>query len=131
MDWVKFPIKLLDHRIARADNQLLFLFLLNKIPGKPEKCLKCGQIVDKEHLILCNRELWLEEIKKLGKNMEIKEYTEKNNNKYEDKDLAYYMLKLAQQISKRTAPKIITSLVFLLRNSYQNCSTGRNSKLSL
>ena len=63
----------------RRDLQILALFLLNKIPGKPICCVKCSENINIAHLVRCNTTKWIELNETLKEDAIIKKEIETNN----------------------------------------------------
>ena len=115
---------------SKEDIQMLSLFLLNKIPGKPNKCNKCDEHISKAHLVQCNMTKWADMIERLSKVKYINNEILKINNFMTTTSLWPFIMFILISNIKRGKFKeiVIKEFAETLRESLKECAKYVNKR---
>ena len=93
---------------SREEIQIISLFMLNKIPGKPSNCRNCEKLNSKNHLIECNKTIRNTVIDKLYSFKEIRNNMLKITDFFTSPNVwPFWLIKLFTMCSKKEDKKII------------------------
>lgn len=112
-----------DGMIDRKSQRIAILFLLNKIPGKPSKCLRCNENVTKEHIFTCNTKIWSNFIKWMSKFRKIELFRPITRMcEYEFARIPYTCIERLSQFRKSKSRKTIFENFFcLFQKAWTEC----------
>jgi hypothetical protein len=101
----------------------IVLFLVHKIPGKPQPCINCNELTSKEHIVKCNKNVWINLLNEL---LKIKCLRKHLRTLVEGcsawLNLPSYIINLACVVKKRTVQaKISNELSEALVKCIKNC----------